>query len=320
MLNPPGSANDSVIESDRIRVRLRTQAVSTDVDEFVSAITEAQSTESTSKKCVLLEEAIALYTGELLPGYYDEWIFPERERLAQLFHTALLDLIQLLEASSKHDRAVPHALRLAQNDPYNEQICLTIMRLFAANDQPQQSINHYDAFVRMLHAESLSSPSTNLQDQASQILQIHPECGIDGTIKNLRQEPTKSQISLAPKKSSVPVLSVRLPVTLTRFFGREEDISQLTAFLTDPGKIPLEFDLLPNSSKEHLSPELFGSERLHAIITNCQKCDRDRPARAHHCAFCNNCVMRMDHHCPWMGNCVGIHNERMFVQFIFFGG
>ena len=33
--------------------------------------------------------------------------------------------------------------------------------------------------------------------------------------------------------------------------------------------------------------------------TYCRKCQHLRPARAHHCAICRRCVLKMDHHCPW---------------------
>ena len=30
--------------------------------------------------------------------------------------------------------------------------------------------------------------------------------------------------------------------------------------------------------------------------TECKKCQKDRPLRAHHCSVCNKCFMKMDHH------------------------
>lgn len=46
----------------------------------------------------------------------------------------------------------------------------------------------------------------------------------------------------------------------------------------------------------------------------CSKCRFPRPERAHHCAVCNQCVMRYDHHCPWINNCVGFGNHKLFLQ------
>jgi hypothetical protein len=90
------------------------------------------------------------------------------------------------------------------------------------------------------------------------------------------------------------------------------------SFITEPGHVPLEFDLLPDDAMEKLSDDEFGEEKTQVTVSYCEKCQRSRPARAHHCVFCNKCVMRMDHHCPWMGNCIGICNYRTFVQTIFY--
>ena len=45
----------------------------------------------------------------------------------------------------------------------------------------------------------------------------------------------------------------------------------------------------------------------------CEKCQKFKPARAHHCSTCGDCVMRRDHHCIWLNNCIGINNYRYFV-------
>ena len=48
----------------------------------------------------------------------------------------------------------------------------------------------------------------------------------------------------------------------------------------------------------------------------CEKCQKFKPSRAHHCSTCNDCVMRRDHHCIWLNNCIGINNYRYFVQLL----
>ena len=55
----------------------------------------------------------------------------------------------------------------------------------------------------------------------------------------------------------------------------------------------------------------------------CEKCETDKPPRAHHCPLCKTCILKRDHHCYLVGNCVGFYNQRYFVVLNFyalFGG
>ena len=63
----------SVLIADRVSIRVNPQAVTTDVQEFERAIKSRD-----------FETARKLYTGELLPGLYDDWILEERYRLEAL--------------------------------------------------------------------------------------------------------------------------------------------------------------------------------------------------------------------------------------------
>ncbi|EEQ98846.1 Palmitoyltransferase PFA3, putative [Perkinsus marinus ATCC 50983] len=57
---------------------------------------------------------------------------------------------------------------------------------------------------------------------------------------------------------------------------------------------------------------------LTAPFPLCRKCNRYKPARAHHCSVCKVCVLKMDHHCPWLNNCVGHRNYKYFYLFLLY--
>ena len=75
---------------------------SLDVDCFRAAVKQADSAEE-------LQAAVALYTGELLPECYDDWIAPERERLAEAYRNALQRLVDLLEQQGAYRTAIGQA-------------------------------------------------------------------------------------------------------------------------------------------------------------------------------------------------------------------
>ncbi len=80
-LEPPGTLTGSVLIADRTTVRLNSQSCQSDAAAFEAAIQEAARAQTLEKKREALDNALGLYGGELLPGFYDEWILDERERL-----------------------------------------------------------------------------------------------------------------------------------------------------------------------------------------------------------------------------------------------
>jgi len=73
LLEPPGPMPAPVLMADRLGVSVVPGALECDVARFEKAVRERR-----------VEQAVALYAGELMPGYYDEWIDDERVRLAAL--------------------------------------------------------------------------------------------------------------------------------------------------------------------------------------------------------------------------------------------
>lgn len=71
---------------------------------------------------------------------------------------------------------------------------------------------------------------------------------------------------------------------------------------------------LPTS--ESNNPSIMVKENGQARF--CQKCNCNKPDRAHHCSVCGKCVLKMDHHCPWIGGCVGYRNQKYFVLWLIY--
>lgn len=65
---------------------------------------------------------------ELLPGWYEDWVIVERERLGQLQIRFLEALVDHLRRDGKFARAIDHAMRLVAIDPLRERSQLALIR------------------------------------------------------------------------------------------------------------------------------------------------------------------------------------------------
>src|SRR5580658_688175 len=70
MLEPEGVSLGSVLYADRAEVHLLSQRLTTDVAEFEAALQNADQATSLEVCKEALKQALELYRGELLPGYY----------------------------------------------------------------------------------------------------------------------------------------------------------------------------------------------------------------------------------------------------------
>src|SRR5262249_6456771 len=91
VLEPVGTLSGSVLQADRLYVRLNASVVTTDVQAFEAAMRAVSQAQDTPERIEYLRHALTHYTGELLPGFYDDWALRERERLAMRYQEALRD-------------------------------------------------------------------------------------------------------------------------------------------------------------------------------------------------------------------------------------
>lgn len=105
-----------------------------------------------------LKKAEALYRGELLPGFYEEWLHSKRELLAQMFLKALERLVYLLENERDYSSAVYIAKKLLVHNRLNEQYYRTLMRLYALNKDTAGVITTYEKLRSNMEEEFGAAP------------------------------------------------------------------------------------------------------------------------------------------------------------------
>ena len=106
-----------------------------------------------------LLSAVALYTGELLPGFYDDWVVPLRERYRELYLESALSLVQMWRGRSDYPRAVEVAQRVLSVDPANERAHQQLMFCYLALGRRSEALQQYEICRRLLREELAVAPS-----------------------------------------------------------------------------------------------------------------------------------------------------------------
>ncbi|MFG2966661.1 BTAD domain-containing putative transcriptional regulator [Streptomyces sp. NPDC048288] len=103
-----------------------------------------------------------LESGELLPGWDEEWIGPERERLRQLRLHALESLSVRLTVRGCHALALEAALRCVAIEPLRESAHCAVVAVHLAEHNVVEAVRHYEAFRRLLREELGLEPSARM--------------------------------------------------------------------------------------------------------------------------------------------------------------
>jgi DNA-binding SARP family transcriptional activator len=147
----------AVIRADRFAVGLNAEAITTDVAEFEAALAGA-ATAGPADRVSLLEQAIERHGRSLLPGFYEDWILPEQQRLDEQLHQALRELSAHWAEAGDLDRAISLARRAVATDPLREEAQRELMRLLAAAGQSGVALRQYRELEQRLRQELNAAP------------------------------------------------------------------------------------------------------------------------------------------------------------------
>ena len=156
---------------------------------------------------VVLEQAVSIYQGDLLPGCYEDWIEPEREGLRLRSQDAHRKLIQILETQREYALALTIGQRLLNLDSLDEGSYVTLIRLHALNDDLSGARRVYQKAVETLRRE----------------LDVEPGETLRSTFQRLQH--ASQAISAQGEKSRPTVVSFKL-------VGRQLEWQQLQATWT----------------------------------------------------------------------------------------
>lgn len=101
--------------------------------------------------------------GELLPGWYDEWVVVERERLRQLQLHALEAMCSRLLAAGNYPRAVQVGLAAIAAEPLRESAHRLLMEVHLAEGNVVEVNRQYQVYRQLLATELGIEPSPSIR-------------------------------------------------------------------------------------------------------------------------------------------------------------
>jgi DNA-binding SARP family transcriptional activator/tetratricopeptide (TPR) repeat protein len=116
------------------------------------------------------ERAVALCTGELAPGIYDDWCAPHRTARRSAYIEASTALVAHHEAAGDLSRAVIEARRLVSAEPIDESAQRLYLGLLGRTQRYAEALAHFGEFERVLADEIGVSPRRETRDLIEQLL------------------------------------------------------------------------------------------------------------------------------------------------------
>ena len=100
--------------------------------------------------------------GDLLPGWYDDWVLLERERLRLARVHALEQVARRLAAEGRHAEALDAAFLAVRAEPLRESAHRTLVEVHLAEGNVAEAIRAFEAFRAVLWEELAVRPTEQM--------------------------------------------------------------------------------------------------------------------------------------------------------------
>ncbi len=218
--------------TDRTQVGLNTEYFTSDVQEFEQLIQLAQHTHDTGQQRHALEQAVQLYQGEFLRGYYTEWV-TEKSLVYQ--NDCLKALEQLVMLDREEPSRVVHWLhKQIELDPFNPEPLVQLVQLNETQGHSKPALKALESWCERWAREiggNLPRSVQTLMARMPQVVAIdsHTHLTVSSFEASRPDKPVSSPLDDRP-----PIPAIRpLPRPALPCFGREREIQQVVALLRD---------------------------------------------------------------------------------------
>jgi predicted ATPase/DNA-binding SARP family transcriptional activator len=204
-----GIPADEVFYSDNFGIGLRSDTVTTDLNDMEQNLRLARRTSPISERIRYLQCAVDQCTGVPLEGFYEEWVFQLQQQTTEHYFCALDELIRLLEERGQREDAQEYALRGIAWDPLREEPRMALMRIYLARGYPTEAKRMYREWEHLVREQLDTTPSRAIQQLAIQA---------QDDVRHTQQ-------------AAQQLCDSRLPPAPTGLFGRERETARLMEML-----------------------------------------------------------------------------------------
>jgi predicted ATPase/DNA-binding SARP family transcriptional activator len=234
-LEPPPLPKGSILSVQQSGVRFEPTTVQTDVAEFSGLVERARKSSEPDEQVSFLKKAVSLYRGELLPGFHDEWVLRERLRLEDLFLSCLRRLIQVSKRESQDEEAIAYLHLALRHEPLHEDWHTDLMARYLRSGRPKSALKQFDELNELLSTHLGCEPSAESRALADRALR---ESGPEVADLKTSLKSDDPLVENPLDKRTPTERTVRLPLQVTRFYGRRKEIDQVKqSILTRPEAI-----------------------------------------------------------------------------------
>jgi DNA-binding SARP family transcriptional activator len=151
-----------------------------------------------------LRAGVALYRGDFLAGFYDDWVTFEQERLRERYLDALTLLVDLFASAGDNQQALAYARRLTNHDPLRETAHRAAIRLYFLLGRVNDALQQYERCKTVLADELGTEPSPETQALYERIVRYR-----ENELEPVGSRPQSSQSPLFRRDGAVPFVGRR---------------------------------------------------------------------------------------------------------------
>ena len=189
-----------------------------------------------------IQNAVELYQGPLLEGWYQDWCLIERERLQSMYLVMLDKLMSYCEAHHDYETSILYGMRIMCYDRGRERTHQRLMRLYYLLGDRAEALRQYERCAAALNEELSIKPSKSTvalyrQIQVDQLDEPEPAVVLRET------DPTRKEVppSLLEILSNLTHLQESLADLQNQV---KESIQQVELALSVAGSSPLQQKML----------------------------------------------------------------------------